>query len=43
MVKYEIEKYTVTKTNCFFVPAGVVHGLYTFRNVTSRYRQYHFQ
>jgi len=29
-----IEKYTVTKTSCFFVPAGVVHGPYTFRNVT---------
>ena len=28
-----IEKYTVTKTSCFFVPAGTVHGPYTFRNI----------
>ena len=27
------EVYTVTKTSCFFVPAGTVHGPYTFRNV----------
>jgi len=27
------EKYTVNKTSCFFVPAGTVHGPYTFRNV----------
>ena len=29
-----IEKYTVTKNSCFYVPAGTVHGPYTFRNVT---------
>ena len=28
------EKYTLAKTGCFFVPAGTVHGPYTFRNVT---------
>ena len=28
------EKYVITETGCFFVPAGTVHGPYTFRNVT---------
>jgi len=28
-----IEKYTLTKTGCFYVPAGTVHGPYTFRNI----------
>ena len=28
-----VEKYSVTKTSCFFVPAGTTHGPYTFRNV----------
>jgi len=29
-----VEKHVLTKTGCFFVPAGVPHGPYTFRNVT---------
>lgn len=30
-----VEKYTLTKTNCVYVPAGVVHGPHYFKNVTS--------
>ena len=28
------EKYSITKTGCFYVPAGTVHGPYSFKNVT---------
>jgi len=28
------ETYVMTKTSCFFIPAGVVHSPYVFRNVT---------
>ena len=28
------ESFIVTKTSCFFIPAGVVHSPYVFRNVT---------
>jgi len=27
------EAYTLAKTGCFYIPAGVVHGPYTFKNV----------
>lgn len=28
------EKHVLTKTGCFFVPKGVIHGPFTFRNMT---------
>jgi hypothetical protein len=28
------ETHVLTKTGCFFVPKGVVHGPFTFRNIT---------
>jgi hypothetical protein len=30
----EQEVHVLTKTGCFFVPKGVVHGPFTFRNIT---------